>query len=197
MAYIGLRRPTIATVKTETPGQALEYNAGMRFGKAIAANVSWNRNENPLYADDAIAENDNGITGGTIEFNADDLSAEERAYALGLVDQTSGTGTSAVTTYQTTDAAAPYVGFGYIRVRRKAGVTSFQGIWYHKVQFAEGSENGQTKGQSIEWQTPTINGTIMGVQIDSSGAIHFREEQHFDTEAAAATWLDGKAGISA
>lgn len=193
MAYIGLRRPTIATVNTETPGQALTYNAGKRFGKAIAANVTWNRNENPLYADDAISENDNGITGGSIEFNADDLTAEERAYALGLVED----GEEGAKTYKVTDAAAPYVGFGYIRVRRKAGVTSFHGIWYHKVQFAEGSENGQTKGKNIEWQTPTLNGTIMGVQIDSSGAIHFREEKYFETEAAAATWLDGKAGISA
>ena len=166
------------------------------MGKAIQGNLTWNRNDNPLYADDAIAENDNGATGGRIELGTDDLLDAVRAYLLGDEVVTVGSGTSETTEYETTDEPAPYVGFGYVRVRIKNGVTSYQAVWYHKAQFGETTENAQTKGENIEWQTPTITGRIMGVQNDASLAINFRRRANFDTEAAAKTWLNTKAGIS-
>jgi len=190
MAYIGLRHPVMAKITAETYGSAITYAAGMVIAKAIGANITWNRPDNPLYADDAISENDNGVTGGSVELNVDDLADEARAYALGLEK------VGSTDAYSLTDKAAPYVGFGYIRVRRKSGVTSYQGFWYHKAQFGENSENAATKGESIEWGTPTLNGTIMGVVTDNTGVVRFREQQMFETEAAAIAWLEGKANIS-
>lgn len=197
MAYIGLRYPVAAPVATETPGSPLTYSSGIVLGKAIAANLTWERNDNPLYADDTIAEDDNGITGGTIEFNADDLDDDQRELALGLVaEMSSGQTPTKTGVYKMTDAAAPYVGFGFIRVRRKAGTTSYQAVWICKVQFSENNENAQTKGQSIEWGTPTLNGRIMGVQEDNSGAILYRKHKLCTAEADAKAWLNGLAGIS-
>lgn len=195
MAFIGMRHVVAAKVATETPGQALTYDAGMVVGKAIQGNLTWNRNDNPLYADDAIAENDNGATGGSIELGTDDLLDAVRAYLLGDEKVTVGTSPNTTTEYETTDEPAPYVGCGYVRVRIKNGVTSYQAVWYHKVQFGETTENAQTKGQTIEWQTPTITGRIMGVQNDASGTIRFRRRATFETLAAAVAWLDDKAGI--
>ena len=198
MAYIGLRHPVVAPITAETPGTGITYGTGRVLGKAIAANVTYNRPDNPLYADDSIAENDNGITDGTVEFNADDLTNDDRAAVLGLVAlQSSGQSPAPTGVYRLTDAAAPYVGFGYLRVRRKSGATTFEAFWFYKVQFAEESENAQTKGQQIEWGTPTLNGRFMGVQLDSSGAIAYRDNQLFTTEAAAVAWLDGLANIAA
>lgn len=191
MAYVGLRYPVVATVKTEVTGQALEYNPGMVMGKAISANINWTRNENPLYADDVIAEEDNGITGGSVEFNADDIDVAVRAYALGL--EAVGQGGDV---YEETGASAPYVGFGYMRVRRKNGATTYEAYWCHKVQFGESTENAQTKGETIEWQTPTLNGSIMGAFIDSSGNPKFRRRKICQTAAEAITWLNGLAGIT-
>lgn len=192
MAMIGLRYVVAAQIDAETPGAAITYKAGKVIGKAISANLTWNRNNNPLYADDTIAEDDNGVTSGSIELNVDDLSDEARGYVLGEKTVTVGQGTE----YETSEEAAPYVGFGYIRVRRKNGATTYQACWYHKAQFGEGSENAQTKGENIEWQTPTITGRIMGVQNDESLAINFRRRANFDTEAAAQAWLKTKAGIA-
>lgn len=191
MAYVGLRHPVVSLVHTEVAGQALTYDAGMVMGKAISANITWTRNENPLYADDVIAEQDNSITGGSIEFNADDLTNEVRAYALGL-RQVGGVGD----VYEDNGASAPYVGFGYIRVRRKAGETTYEAFWIHKVIFGEGTENATTKGETIEWQTPTLTGSIMGVYDDASGVPKFRLRKVCQTEAAAVAWLDGQAGIT-
>ena len=196
MAFIGMRHVVAAKIATETPGSALTYSAGMVVGKAIQGNLTWDRNDNPLYADDAIAENDNGATGGSIELITDDLLDTVRAYLLGDEAITVGTGTSVTTEYESTEDPAPYVGFGYMRVRVKGGETSYQAVWYHKAQFGESNENAQTKGQTIEWQTPTLTGKIMGVNDNASGQIRFRRRATFETAAAAIAWLDSKAGIT-
>lgn len=197
MAFIGLRHPVVATVNTETAGSALTYNAGMVVGHAILANLTINRNTNPLYGDDVVVEDDNSITSMSIELGVDDIAESVRLYMLGLTSSTSGTSPNTVTTYNETAAAAPYVGFGYIRVRRLNNATTFQAYWCKKVQFGQTAENAQTKGETIEWQTPTLTGRVMGV-YDGSDASNasYRIFQNFDTEAAAITWLNSQAGIS-
>lgn len=195
MAFIGMKYVVAAPITAETKGQAVTYAAGFVVGKAISGNLTWERNDNPLYADDAIAENDNSVLGGTLEIGVDDLADAVRNKLLGEKEVAVGTGTDASTEYETDDSAAPYVGVGFIRVRRKSGVTSYQAVWFHKVQFGEESEEAQTKGESIEWQTPTISGEIMAVQNDATLANNFRRRATFATEAEAVAWLNTKAGI--
>ena len=67
------------------------------------------------------------------------------------------------------------------------GARKFETVWMHKAQFGENTVNATTKGQQIEWQTPTLDGVLMGVQNDTDGKNHFyRYANHFATEAAAA-----------
>ena len=195
MAFVGMRHPVVATLTAHTAGSEPTYGTGMVMGHSISGNLTITRNNNPLYADDTIVEDDNSITAMSLEMGLDDLTPEVRAYMLGLVKKSTGTGTT-VDTYYDTDAAAPYVGFGYIRVRRLNGVTKYEALWYYKGMFSEEAENSTTKGESIEWQTPTITARVMGLAIDSTGALTFRKKQYFDTEGDAVTWLNGLAGIS-
>lgn len=195
MAFIGMRHVVVAKLGAHTPGAEPTYTAGKVAGKAITGNLTINRNNNPLYADDVIAEDDNGITSMELELGVDDLDEETQAY-IGLLKEVTGTGTSAVTTYYENSAAANNVGVGYMRVRRKGGVTTFQGIWIYKTLFSKNAENSQTKGETIEWQTPTVNGRCMGLSVDSTGEATFRKIRNFDTESAAEDWLDGLAGIT-
>ncbi len=192
MAYVGLRYPVFAPITTEARGKAIVYGTGMVIGRAISANVEFTRNEGGLYADDILAESDNSITGGTIEIGLDDALEDVQAAIFGV--QKSGETGQEV--YTETDAAAPYGGFGYIRVRRHKGVTSYIAYWIHKTQFAPSSESAQTKGETIEWQTPTASGNIMGVYIDASGVAKFRDHKVCATEEAAVTWLNGLAKIA-
>lgn len=196
MAFIGMRHVVMAKIASHTPGTEPTYSAGKVAGKAITGNLTINRNDNPLYADDVIAEDDNGITSMELELGVDDLDEETQAY-IGLLEEVeTGTGTTAVTTYYENAAAANDVGVGYMRVRRKAGVTTFQGIWIYKTLFSKNAENSQTKGESIEWQTPTLNGRCMGLNVDGGNEPTFRKIRNFTTEAAAEEWLDGLAEIS-
>ena len=196
MAFIGLRYPVVATVSAHTEGTDPTYNTGKVIGHAIQANLTINRNDNPLYADDRIVEDDNGITGMSLELGLDDIPEDVQVYMLGVAKETTGSGSSAVDTYLDNDEGAPAVGVGYIRVRRKGGVTSFQGVWIYKATFGYTDENAQTKGENIEWQTPTITGRVQGISRTGSGRLDFRAKQMFDTEAGAIAWLKTKAGIT-
>ena len=187
MAFIGLRHPVVATIDSYTPGSVPTYEDGMVMGAAITANLSITRNDNPLYADDVITEDDNGITAMSLELGLDDLPETVQEYMLGVVEESDA--------YVDSDASSPEVGMGYIRVRRKGGVTSYQGVWLYKVRFSMNDENSQTKGESIEWQTPTVTGRVVGVDLDGSGVMVFRARQLFDNEADAIDWLETLADI--
>ena len=191
MAFIGMRYVVAAKISSYTAGSAPTYAAGMVIGKAISGNLTINRNDNPLYADDAIAEDDRGVTGMSLELGLDDLLEPAAAY-LGLVKE-SGSGENTV--YYDSSKSPEDVGVGYIRVRRKNGADVFQACWMYKAVFALESEESQTKGETIEWQTPTINGRGAAIDIDGSGDLVFRVRKNFTTFDAAKTYLDGLAGI--
>lgn len=196
MAFIGMRHVVVAKVSAHTDGAMPTYAAGMFAGKAISGNLTINRSDNPLRADDAIAEEDSGITGMELELGLDDLPEDVQEYIGLLTKKTTGSGTSAVTKYYDTSAMAFDVGVGYIRVRQKDNVITFQTVWILSAKFGMNSENSQTKGETIEWQTPTVSGRCKGMMIDASGDLFYREKQNFSTYDAAATYLDGLAGIS-
>lgn len=196
MAFIGMRHVVGAVLNAHTPGSEPTYQDGFDIGKAITGNLTITRNNNPLYADDVIAEDDNGITSMELELGTDDLLEDTQA-SMGLLKKvTTGSGDSAVVTYYETSASGKEIGVGYLRVRRKGGKTTYQAIWIFKSLFSKNAENSQTKGESIEWQTPTVNGRCMGLDVDSSGEFSYRKIQNFDEEADANAWLDGLAGIT-
>lgn len=199
MAFIGLRYPMAAKITAETAGSEPTYGeagSGFYVGKAMTANLTITRNDNPLYADDVIAEEDNGITGMSIELGVDDVAEDVQVKLLGT-KQVAGSTTADPTIYYDTEAGADPVGFGYIRVRRLRGVTSYQAVWMYKVTFSYTAENSTTKGEAIEWQTPTLTGRAAGVPLSTPAGIAYRKRAIFTTEAAAIAWLKGMANVSA
>lgn len=195
MAFIGMRHVVCAEFDAHTDGSEPTYKAtGMDVGKAISANLTINRNSNPLYADDVLAEDDNGITSIDVEISVDDIGEDVQAYMGIMKSATAGT-PSVTTYYDTADSSTP-VGLGYIRVRRKGDTTTYQAVWIYKILMTKNSESSQTKGESVEWQTTTINGKASGLSVSASFEKAFRKIQNFSTEAAAAAWLDALASIS-
>ena len=121
------------------------------------------------------------------------MNDDARVMMLGDVKE----GEAGEETYHETGESAPYVGTGYIRVRRKDNKTSYIAYWVHKAIFGLGTESAKTKGQSIEWQTPTLEGSIMGVKNNPALQVRFRERRTFARESEARAWIDKKAGIEA
>lgn len=191
MAKIGMQYPVAAQVDTEVEGQDLTYKVGMVIDKAMTADVTWNGGSNILRGDDEDAENDNRITSGDITFGATNLSQAMRAYMMNL-QAVSGKENE----YELVAKAAPYVGFGYIRVIQKDNKITYLGLWYYKTQWKENSESDRTKQENTEWGTPTLNGHVFGVRNDASGLGKFRREFEADNLAAVKTWLNALAGIT-
>lgn len=193
MAFVGLLYAVAAPIQTEADGQAITYGKGQVIGGMMTAEISYTRNSNPLYADDRVMEEDNSITGGTIKMGVDDVNDDARVMMLGDVKE----GDAGEEVYHETGESAPYVGTGYIRVRRKDNKTNYIVYWVHKAIFGIGTESAKTKGQSIEWQTPTLEGSIMGVKNNAALQTRFRERRTFTKESEARAWLNKKAGIEA
>lgn len=188
----GMVYPVAAKVNAYTPGSSITYSAGFVVAEARAATVNWDRADGEFYGDDARLDSDNGVLGYTIDFEPTGLSDTVRANLLGEV--------LASSEYEITDAAAPDVGFGYIRVMRDNSggsvVTAYEAWWYHKLKFSVTSEETRTKERSIEWRTPTLSGNGTGISLDNTGVLRFAVHKSFDTMAAAKSWLNGKASIS-
>lgn len=183
MAVIGLRNPIWAPYVSGGNGAAIVYGTAVTGDHAIEANITWNRNGNQLYGDDRVVEQDNSVMSGEISFGYDHLSSALRASMLGE------TGSGSPLTYEISDAVAPHGGFGYVKVLRNNGTTTYEAYWYHDVQFSLDSESAKTRGENIEWQTPTVTGKIYGVDLDGSGVFKFRKYQVFATEALAVSYL--------
>lgn len=190
MAYIGLKHPVFAPITDEPAGQLPAYGTGLVVGMAIAADVNIELSDSKLPADDIIAEIEKGFTSGTITMGIDDLSDAAQKAWLGSREASLG-GQATIRDAATYDS--PEGGFGYYRVRKKAGKRSFRAYWYHKTKWGTPSENAATKPDgSIEWQTPTVEGSIMAVNDEANS---WRDHVTFDNEADAIAWLDELANV--
>lgn len=192
-ANVGMVHPVAARVSAYTAGSSITYASGMVVSEARGANLSWERSDGRFYGDDVQLDSDNGIVGYTIEFEPTGLSDSARALLLGEV--------AASDEYSVTDAAAPEVGFGYVRVMRAPGTggaitESYEAWWFYKLRFSVNQEETRTKERNIEWRTPTLNGSGDGVQLSAEDTLTFAVHKTFSTLATAIAYVNGKAGIS-
>ena len=189
---VGMVYPVYAPISAYTAGTSITYGTGSVVAEARSATVSWDRSDGEFYGDDVLLDSDNGATGYSIEFEPTGLSDAVRAGLLGEVLATSD--------YEITDAAAPDVGFGYVRVMREEGTsgvkTTYEGWWYYKIKFSISSEATATKEATLEWRTPTLNGKGAGVRLDSNETVKFAKHRSFETLTAAKSWLSTQANIT-
>ena len=188
MSKIGLKYPVYAQL-TES-GSTLSYSAGAVLAKAISANVSITTSDVKLYADDALAESDRSFTSGTLSFGIDELSDKAKVDLLGYIEGATADATTGSKELSAGTNTPAYVGFGYYGAVVRNKVKYYRAIWLKKVQFAEPADEMATKGESVAFGTPTLEGVIM---LGADG--NWKAEATFSTEAAAKAWLDGKAGI--
>lgn len=191
MAQITLKNLVIAPLTTETVGSAPTYSAGMKAGNLMRANTSWNRSDVRLYGDDKLQAKDNSVTSGTITIGTTYLDRS----ALSMLFNYSTSGTGDNSRYLMSAEASPHVGVGYVWKDALKATKPFTAVWLYKVQFSM-NEDMSTRGESTEYGTPEMEGTIFPVYPDSSGMAIVREEGDFATETAAIAYINGKAGIT-
>ena len=189
---VGMMYPVWAPIATHTDGSMPTYSAGTVIQEARSATVTREYANNPLYGDDRIVDDDNGMTGLTMSFESTGLSDADRKALLGEEDY----GTSGVSGQWVSDNETPWGGFGYIRKMRLNGVKKFEAWWTLKIKFQEEQQATNTKEGSIQWGTPTLNGRAAGLYVDSTDKMRFQLHKTFAAIADAKAWLNTMAGIT-
>lgn len=205
MAYIGLVKPTFArledfhgsiTMQDMEVGRAsvtlasaaIGYADGFTCGKAISLDVNPQYAEGSLYGDDGKAEYDKEFKYAEVTLNTTTLPVQAHNILFGHEVKQDGDGMVNVK-FRTTDTPN-YVGFGIYVKEKVDGVKKYVAMWMYKVKFTEGQESFKTKGDNIEYQTPSISGQAIGISDNS-----WKETRIFDTEKEAQEWIDEMAGI--
>ena len=189
---VGMMYPVWAPLTAHTDGSMPTYGTGRVIQEARNATVNREYANNPLYGDDHIVDDDNGLTGLTMSFESTGLTDEDRVAMLG--EETNANTTTGG--QWVSDNETPWGGYGYIRKMRLSGVRSFEAWWTLKIKFQEESMATQTREGQITWGTPTLNGRADGLIIDSSDKQRYQLHKTFDTISAAKAWLNGLANIT-
>lgn len=165
MAKIGLSKPYAA--KYSATGNTVTYSEGALIGKAVELTVELEgADDNNLYADNGIAESANTFAGGTFNLITDDLLPSVMMEILGIETEAI-TGVDGVTTENAawykfnSNQQTEYMGFGAIVKVQNSNVVGYQAIVLPKIQFQNPNDTFVTQGETIEWGTPEIGGTIL------------------------------------
>ncbi len=178
MAKIGLKN-FLFGILTEAPDGTPTYGVAQKPGKAVSCSVSVSNNSASLYADDALAESDTTFQSGTVSLGIDDEDTQTQATLLGHTVSEDGE-----MVRNATDTA-PYVGLGRIITKIVGGVYKYKVEFLNKVKFAEPSQENNTKGESVEFGTSTLEGTVS--QLANGD---WSKTQTFDTMVGAQTYLN-------
>lgn len=179
MAKIGLNNLWYSKL-TEALDGTPSYDGAKSFGKAVSANASISNNSAELYADDVLAESDTSFQSGTITLGVDDDRDATFADVLGHNITEDGQISRNV------NDVAPYVGIARIIVKLVNNVRLYKVELLYKVKFSEPSQEDNTKGESVEFSTPSIEGKIMSL---ANGK--WSEAKSFATKAEALAFIQG------
>ena len=151
MATIGLDKLYYAKITEDNDGNET-YETPTPLAKAMTADLSVELAEATLYADDGAAEIVKEFKSGTLSLGIDDLGASIASDLTGATIDSDGV---IISTQE--DGGAPVaVGF-----RAKKANGKYKYYWLYRVKFGIPATNLATKGDSITFSTPTIEGTIM------------------------------------
>lgn len=144
---VGLKNIHVAKLLTDEKGTGTTYETPAYLAPALNVTVTPNSSSSTLYADDGPSEVGTTVAGIEVSINIKDLTSEQQALLLGNTVDANGAVIS-----KTTDQA-PYVALGY-EVTRNDGKPHF--VWLYKGMFRENEATHNTKGESVEFQTPTL-----------------------------------------
>ena len=151
MATIGLDKLYYSTITDDENGEEI-YGTPTQLAKAISAELSIELAEATLYADDGAAEIVKEFKNGTISLGVDDIGSATAAALTGVTVDTNNVVVS------TSEDGGDPVAVGF---RAKKSNGKYKYYWLYRVKFGIPATNLATKGDSITFSTPTIEGTVL------------------------------------
>lgn len=181
MAYVttGFSLPYVAKYANTTGTNV--FSNGIKLARGVSVAVDADVvDDNNFYADNIIAESENGnVSGGTLTLTVDGLSPEARRLIMGLP-----TANTAGWTSYGDSASQPYVGVGFLRRTMNNGTTNWWAVVFPKCKFAFDGEDAETAEDQISWQTKELEATFM--RDDTSNHVwKYVNDTAYSTEALA------------
>lgn len=182
MARIGFKKAKYNAIV----GGAYSTGGARIFEKVIDEKFAPEFNKAELYANDGLAESDYSFKKGTLSLTVADDNDELCAELLGNT-VTDGEVTSTI------DDVAPEFGYGHIIPKLVGGVKKFKVEFFPRVKFTKITSDNKTRGESVEFNTTTIEGTVYPLETAVNGLAVGAWEKHqtFATLSEAETYLDG------
>ena len=151
MATIGLDKLFYAKITEDADGNET-YASPVQMAKAMTADLSVELAEATLYADDGASEIVKEFKSGTLSLGVDDIGPTVASDLTGATIDKNGVVVSAGE-----DGGEP-VAIGF---RAKKSNGKYKYFWLYKVKFGIPATALATKGDSITFNSPTIEGTIL------------------------------------
>ncbi len=150
MATIGLDKLYYAKITEDDHGNET-YGTPIQLAKAIEADIAVELMEAILYADDGADTTIKEFKSGTLTLGIDDIGVQSAQDLTGSTLDKNGV---LISTGE--DEPKP-VAIGF---RAKAANGNYRYFWLYRVIFGIPSTTLKTRGDSIEFSTPSIEGTI-------------------------------------
>lgn len=151
MATIGMDKLYYAKITEAEDGEET-YGTPEILAKAISAELSVELAEATLYADDGASEVVKDFKSGKLTLGVDDIGITAAQDLTGAAADDNGVLISAG------ENIAPPVAIGFRALRANG---KYRYFWLYRVIFGIPATNLQTKGDSITFSTPSIEGTVM------------------------------------
>lgn len=166
------------------------YAPPATLGGAIECKVSLDIAEAELYSDDRLKEKASVFKKGSITLGIDDDDDSVFAELLGqkisvYKPASDPTGEGIKEYISTTEDIQKYCGFGQVVPKLVKGSRQYKVEWFPKVQFKPFSVDKKTKGDGLEFTTPSVEGSIF-----ENSDKEWRHHAIFETEALANEYLD-------
>ena len=144
------------------------YGLPKILAKAIKADLSIELAEATLFADDALAHAIKAFKGGKLSLGVEDIGVEAAVDLTGATVDDNGVLVAA----GEDDGCLVAVGFRALKPDNR-----YRYFWCYRVKFAVPSTNTQTKGDTITFNTPVIEGVIMRRnKLDANGKHPWKAE---------------------
>jgi phi13 family phage major tail protein len=167
MATIGLDKLYYAKITEDENGNET-YATPVQLAKAMNADLSVELAEATLYADDGAAEIVKEFKNGTLSLGVDDVGASVASDLTGATIDANGVVVS------TSEDGGDPVAVGF---RAKKSNGKYKYYFLYRVKFGIPATNLATKGDSITFSTPTIEGTILRRnKVDGNGKHPWKAE---------------------
>ena len=185
MARIGYKKGKYNKIDAESRKYAAITGGVPCLEKVIDEKFSAEYNSVELYADDALAEADYSFKKGTLAITVANDDDKKEAELMGNT-------ISEEEVVKKVSDSAPEFGYGHIVTKMVNGVRKFKVEFFPRVKWTKITTDAKTRGESVEFGTTAIEGTVYPLDEELNGMEVGTWEKHqtFATEAEAEAYLD-------